>query len=119
MASVAKKVHGVWAVGEVDGHYSTLPLVIGEADLNVHSFFAGGRLGAKVGHFREFAQFLGGGIRSEGAAFGSSSSNFRGAMQLGLGLDGPLPRHLWARVQLDTRILASEDWKLGEVRIAA
>jgi hypothetical protein len=113
LASVARKVHGVWAVGEVDGHYSTLPFVIGQADLSIHSFLAGGRIGAKVGRFREFAQLLGGGVRSQGAAFGSSSSDFRGTVQLGLGLDAPLPRNLWARVQLDT------DGKLGEVRMAA
>ena len=119
LVSAARNIHGVWAVGEADGHYNTLPLVIGDADLSVHSFFAGGRLGAKVGPFHEFAQFLMGGIRSSGAAFGSSSSDFRGAIQPGLGIDGPLPWRLRARAQLDMRILASEDWKLGEIRIAA
>jgi hypothetical protein len=114
---VGRKLFGVWAVGQVDGHYHSLPFVIGDADLSLHSVMAGGRITAGLGRVREFAQVLGGTVRSRGVAFGSTSSEFRGALQLGLGLDAPIHRRLAARLQFDARSLPSEDWKLSEVRV--
>ena len=90
---------------DAGGHYKTLALVGGDAQLSTHTVMAGGRASVALGRFVEFAQVLVGPAFTRGSAFGLASRETLFAVQAGFGLDTPLKPNLAARLEFDVRRL--------------
>ncbi len=89
------------AVGDVSRHW--------EATLDIHlstvAFLGGVRASARVGHLTEFAQLLGGVVRSASTVVGVTSADSNPSVQPGAGVDYPLAARVSARAQFDYRLV--------------
>ena len=90
---------------DLDGHDKTIPAFGSDIHLSANAIMAGAKVSAKLGHFIEFGQLLGGRLRTEGTEFGSTDTNTVWALQPGAGLDLPLKKTLAIRSELDLRFI--------------
>ena len=90
-------------VGEVDGQRKSIPSFASNIVLTSRAFTLGARASARLGRVTEFAQISGGVLRSDGDAFGQTSTSSSYVIQPGLGLDYPLGKRWAARIETDLR----------------
>jgi hypothetical protein len=90
-------------VGELDGQRKSIPSFASNIVLTSRALTLGARASARLGRVTEFAQVCGGVLRSDGDAFGQTSTSTSYIVQPGLGLDYPLGRRWAARIEADVR----------------
>ena len=95
------------AVAEVSAHGKTTPVPGSEVRLRLLGFTGGLRASARIGRLTQFVQLLAGVARSEGSAYGMTTSSRALALQPGVGVDYPSGSRLAARAELDVRFLQS------------